>query len=538
MAGGKKSGCGCFLTVVLVILLVIIIVALVLFFMVRDTTTVMSEQAIKDTRSSETIVKSLMGGAIEKSNTTKQIDATFSEEDLNAILAGVVRNKPIQGLEGLAIKFTSENALTFNAQFHYSIFKTVLKADVEFAEVKSEEKTYLQFTIKSIKAGKIGLADWIIKTVGGWMKLEESIKNLKIGGVALNLKLEYSPLRVSIQKSDLTNLLLSKIADESSPLVAELLSWTVSDDNLGKLSFGSGGVGLKINLEDLAYSSSRDGEVTTFTNIPEVTGKLNTLLNNKVIDESKLDASANFIVKGYARLSDSEKSIVNTVDYSSVGISNKESYDGYLPTTNNSFAQFAMQGITSEMLDPNNLLHDGQIALKVNEAQIESLVLTKNFIGTTIAFFAIGEDNKYTTSIIVVDGFDMNITDGRTTISIIISINGYKTIVKVNATGNDQEGTKVQLVVDNIYAGAKQASESLTKALLNALSEQVEDDGWLSCDSENKTITFSFDGVVKGNNYLQIILNNSVTKTKTALKDNIDGNGYVQLTISWDGIVG
>ncbi|MCR4661832.1 MAG: hypothetical protein K5765_07565 [Clostridia bacterium] len=531
MANGRRSGCAGCITAFIIILVLVLATALALFFLVRDTSPIMTEDATKDTRSTEQIVKSLMGSALLETEDAAEIDATFSEADLNAILAGIVRSNKVKGLEGLAINFIDDNSLSFKASFKFSIFQALINADIGFSE--SEDGKTLTFTFKSIKAGKIPMSDTIIKWVGQLAKLDQTIANISVGGTKLNAKLEYSPLRVSVAKETILNLVLNQATSESNNVATSLLSWAVSDNDLGKLSFGKNGVGIKINLTELAYSQVRDGDMSTSINVDQIDTKLETLLNNGAIDCSQIDVSANFIIKGYDKLSSSEKDAISEIDYSSIGINNKQNYEGVLPSEEHTFMQYALGSLDVDMDNPAIIMTSGSAYMKVKESDINTIILTKSLVGTTVTFYNLKNDGTYDVSIITLEAFNMDIKDNETTLSFVISINGYKTIMKIKCAGEPQTGTSLTLNITNMHVGSKVASNDLVKAFLTKVNEAVSGDNWLSCNVEEKTITFSFDSIVKEKQVLKTIMNLSGTQTKSSLKDNNDGDGFVQLEIKW-----
>lgn len=524
------------LKALLAIIIIVIIIVAVLAILLVNNSNVMTSEVEEDTRTVETIVKSSLVDTVANADSTKTIEAGFSVDQLNYIIGAVFRGleekEVSKYLRGAAIQAEDEDTLTLKVGAKYSIFKTVAQLTMDYKADGDD----LVFTVNTIKLGRIKAPTKLLNTIFKKLKLDDALQNITVAGQKIDITIAYSPLSIKIAKQNLVNLIVKAAMSDGDNVTGALLGWA-ANESFSTFNFGENGIGITINTTSLEYDATRDGDLCANLDTNVIDTKIKTLLDNKTITEEQAEVSANFIVRGYDALNTNQKTVVNGIDFSSIGITNNQTYAGMVPHKEFTFYQRTIESAGSALnaIDLNSP-GSGTVTLKMSDADMTDLIVSKGVIGTTSVLYGIGSDGKYVVATIIIESIRMEITDNAMSMCIVVSIDGERLSIKLNTTANPQAGHGITTNYSALKVGDNTANETLANAFYTTLKTVASDSDWITVDDAAKTIELSYKNVIENNNKLSLLTKFSAefVSEETSLVGQNEGDGLLQYRLSWN----
>lgn len=470
----KKHHFG-WLIALIVILLIIVIPIASLYIFVYDSS---DPSEVRDYNVTTSLKQKAVQALSEKREAKEKIALSFGEEDLRGLIQSATKDLSSQSeyLRGFDAKIDGEKLLF---ECYVGNLPLSFKSKITLYTTLSEETDAYVFHIDSFKLGKIGIGSDILSKVGVSFDDKDIDAAFESAGLHVTSDLSEGKITYSKEnaKKDAVTLLASSSADS---LYSSLLSELV-DMNLLTISSKDG---LALSM-DLASIHSNDEYLTPSKNLT-LSSDLNSYRDNVVtlLNEEAFQKEApydtylmEYLIKGFNKLSEDEKNYIKDKDFSSVGISTPLLYEG---------KRYAAEG-----KDLNALLEERKGSLltggiKVSEDELNLLFQDTSLLGTSYLVSA-PFDNVYQSSYVSVDNFYSNITNDHISFVLGINFGGYEVPAILNFK-TVSGSAMLSLQKDHFYLGEKEISENLSKTLLDLLASSLDDEYWISVDSEQETL--------------------------------------------------
>jgi hypothetical protein len=374
------------------------------YFLLSSGNTVPATDGTLTINSDEIQKRLIHGMADTKKN--GQISLSLTEEDLNKALNGVLAALPSDAkgkIKGAHVDIT-DSSYDFAVDIEVPMFKTeiVLVTDlVDNINTDDPLQGSYEFDIKEAKVGRLGHLETIAFSILGGFLNNDSISS-SFASSGIHVTPDLSGRKILYTKANLLADLKTMLSsgDSDSSLAVGFLNQTV-ESNLLKASFHETD-SLKVVADLTSMKTNADyceeGKASTL-DIPAFRDKVASLMNAGIFDISKSNAATmmNYLLKGYASLSDSEKTFISPLDLSSVGITNNETYKGARPSESETVKKALGEGFLSVASEIAAHPSQDKINLfRLGEDTISGTLLESNVFGTSSVLYTKEEDNTYT----------------------------------------------------------------------------------------------------------------------------------------------
>jgi predicted nucleotidyltransferase len=314
--------------------------------------------------------------------------------------------------------------------------KTVVKTAVKITQVGQN----IIIELIDFKIGRISFASEIVKRLMAISDLEAKIKTtLESNGIEAELDLNKFSFTITTNQVQKTILEALK-EDENLDLYKTVFSMFLFEDKVLNINFGlDNKAGAKLDLQKMTYDETVDGKDDIDYNIASVVTKVETMLNNNSLSEKDLSAAFRYLLLGYQRIKDQDLVIINKIDFSSVGISSKSTYQGIIPQGN-----FTMADVFNSITLADLLINPGWLTIRITETDLNKIFLGMDLVGTAFAFPYL-ESGEYRVSYIALSSFYVDIFQDIIEIKLVLDVNGKETIIKTEFTGTKNQDLKIEL---------------------------------------------------------------------------------------------
>ena len=378
-------------------------------------------------------------------------------------------------------------------------------------------------TIDNLKVGKLNFKKSnVVPLIKKYVNSESLIHKLDLSGIKLSANLE--TLTISLDLLDIKGKLLNSIKESKEyGLYETLLGIIFRIDTLINLCDNSDNLGIDIDLASFCYDDEVDAEIPYKIDFDLVNAKIETLLNNKVIDEILSSDVATFITMGN-RVEDQIKENIKNIDLSSIGIENKETYLGIIVYDDKTIEDSFVEQIP-------NLEDFGSFnGFKLEEKDWNNLFIQSNSVGQIYSFVR-EENDLLKSSYIGIESMYIDIKNNSYTLYLLISINGKSLVISLDMLAPSSEGLNIISSIDSINLGSNSLKDEEIIKILDFLSIVIEDE-WINIDSSNKSIGFDFGYIFNNNQNLKSLINNATNiETTFVEKENI-GYSLINLDFS------
>ena len=489
--------------VVLITLLVLILPIIGLYVFIYDGDTKVTHT--DPTQTSEVIGNRILVDSLDPAKEEKKIQFAVSEADMDNMIVSALKDA---GATGGAVRkayvYVHENRYVFYVDIDLRILKTRLKFNTLLRE--NETKDSFIFSIQDVTLGKVsGFKDISKSIVGGFINTTSI--NSFIKQIGLSATYSGSDLAFIYKKADLISDICEKTKNDSIDLYHNVMEAILKDEiftfDLKTQYFVEGTADLvPLTTNELVTDYTDQLKLTANQVGEKCRDKLVQLVNEHHLDVNSVDPSIvfKFLFAGYDHLTEIEQDKVNTVNMSSIGISDKESYKGF----DLDKPQYAPHTVLTNSIKIDNLISkDSSInksICRITENQLNNYLAGRNIVGYTSLLTRFDGDT-YKANFITIDNLYCNLyksTDKIAEFVCKVNINGHQTSLTFASTvpeGGIADG-KMNFTVNEINYGQTEAQsleESLFDLLHNAL---VGDDTTISAITVDKTqhsIIFDFN---------------------------------------------
>jgi len=500
------------IVIVSAVLAAALIALIVVVSLVSDNTDVRHAAAREDTSAFGDRMSDKLSEALSATEETGRIDLTFGEEEFNLLLGAALRGANNEAVRGICVSVEDENSLSLALGVSWSGIKTVLRANITFAETDSS----LVFSCTDMRMGKIKLSASAANSFVG--------KLIKQSALAPETFVKDKEWQIVFDKMTLADYLSGYLAGEDNLELSRIaLERCFREEGMLGLRFGKDNVvGAEISLEKLAYEPLRDGEAYSDISAETLNAKLETLLNNDALSLANINLGAKYLAMGYPKLSDEEKQIIDELDFSSVGITSNSTYKGMI-----SYDERTLGSIVVEHL-PTVIPYTGEVFFKVTEEDINALVLQGDVIGS-VAVFARRTESGYKVSSVLLESFNADISGDTLELKFVLSINGKQLLFSAIMESLPTHITSITISMRGVTMGGMEATDEESAAVFQMIKSVFAAQSWILCDQEAQTVTFDFESAIGDNWLLRLAFSTFGGMVTTSLEEE----GYIKVSVQF-----
>ena len=475
--------------------------------------------------------------SLDRAKTDHVIDYSISENTFNNLIALGFDN-----VDPMVKSFIKKTSAEFNKNEYmlsaevdlFGFFRSRLYIYTEIQKENINNEIVYVFKINNIVIGRAshlyGLSkDYLSKYINN-----DVIKQV-FSSFGFNITPDLANSRVLYSEKNLLsdmNNLIGRKDDESG---SDKLFYSIIDEyidrdsfnfNLNKEHYIGGTIDISAAKTNLTYCS--DEKLNEY-DFDIYRSKAKDIMESGIMPNPDLANSLfSYLVNGHDRSSDSVNNFVKDLDLSSIGISDKETYQGIpLPPK---------VDIISEARDDANsristIPLDG-IICRLDETKFDGSLATQSLFGHTYTLSRRLEDNSVKLNYIVVDNFYSNIIDNHFVFVVQFNINGYPNTVVVDAIADNEDvgEYKMSFSVNDIYYGNELARNHLKEELYTLITDSVKNEDWVfvSFNDEKKQmiidLSTAIDPAVKS-----LVASDGKTGKIRVKGESKDSNGYLEV---------
>lgn len=508
-----------FFKTLLILLVIFVVLPIVLLFVFVFDTGKMKVN-YDDYFSKEGMTKALVVDSLDYTVDQQVAKFSITEDDLNNLLYSSYKdNAEVKKyLTQLAVDIT-DDSYVINASGKFFFFETRAKLTAELSKKMVsrngvEAEAYV-FTIKKVTLGRLTKLKEVIMFF-----LKQFLNNSTLDALTANLNL-HTDLKnecIFIYASDVRDLLNSAVGTGGGMsefyftfindfLDHNLLEFNFYDNNalsinikLDKLTGNDYGEG-----EYVAYKMPYENTLTKLTingeekklSLDVIREAIVSLLNDGIIQTSEIKQISDFLFQGY------HLSIVPDCDLSSIGIPNKETYQGFNLLPPSSMDDLLTDSVAS-FADYDPAVNSFDI-VNIKEEDVNNYLRTQSMLGNKYFLEREVGANKHKVNYIALDNAYINLTSDKAIITAGLNINGLETTITLPMALNETDSTGTKLVYDAepLYYGATPENgerltlNSNTESLIFAtLKDAVRDDSFFFL--EEGKLAIDFGAIING----------------------------------------
>ena len=259
---------------------------------------------------------------------------------------------------------------------------------------------------------------------------------------------------------------------------------------------------LNVNLSNLKFNTSNSQYIPIdFSSIETST---ETLLKNKIINYSQANDIFNFLINGYDDSSEELIDKINSIDLSSINITDKTNYTGLIDKNSISLKEY----INGTNIDYT--LGNTSIKLDISEDNLNSVIQNNDLKGSSYTVCHSQDENiKYSNqmSYVVIEDIKMNMLNNEIKLDLIINIHGYRLGIYADFSTPTHQGLVIEGTLTNLQIGEIELNDYQKTEIIQYLNTMIED-SWISLSNSDNTIKLDFT---------DLIIENEVIKTFTSL---------------------
>ena len=260
-------------------------------------------------------------------------------------------------------------------------------------------------------------------------------------------------------------------------------------------------LGLNIDINKLIFDSNRDVEIPYHVDFNNISDKVEQLLNNEIINLDDANAVGTYLVKGYQKLDANDRSKIDNIDFSSIGINNSSNYEGILVYDDAKVEEIFASQVPTTLEGLQNFS-----GLKLSEKNFNDILLQSNLVGGMFCF-ARKEAGEYQVSYIAIESIYVDLKDNHFAIYLTMSLNGQSIVLNMEIDAQETVGLKVDGNIESLRFGSEVLNDSETTSLLSYLNGTVNQD-WIKIDADSNTIDIDFTNMFSVDESLKTLIEN------------------------------
>ncbi len=442
---------------------------------------------------------------------SENISMVITENDMDNILESALNTT---GVKSGFVKKAYVNIQGRKYTFYIDLDMYAMRSRIKFVTnlEESEDKSTFVFRIKDMS---IGMITGLVKPTKAIVQrfVNEQMVNSVFKQAGLSITFDRENYVLKYKKADIMSDINAMGGNNNMGLflnvVQTLVDKDMADFNIDSPNFLDITMDLKslktneYVTDDAEHIKVQHDDVGT-----QCRDKLVQLVNENQFDQSDQKAFGNnlkivfgyLFSGGYAKLSEDSKALIDSIDFSTVGITDKEAYDGFGLNNSDSYLNDKMK----EGLLTFDDLEDKKTEVTIlNEKDLNNYIAGRNVIGFTTLMHRQTEES-YKINYMTVDNFYSNIYhDGDEQIAEFvckININGYPTSLTFVSTADVGNDSIVFTIKDDGVKYGEVATNELTESFFNIITAALNNgDSTISAattEEGKRTITMHFTNII------------------------------------------
>ena len=449
--------------------------------------------------------------SLDRTIEDEQITMVVTENDMDNILESALNKAGIKsGFINKAYVDIKGKQYTFYIDLDAYVMKSRIKFVTELEE--SEDKQTFIFRIQDMS---IGLLTGLVKPTKAVVSrfVNEQIVNMVFAQAGLSIKFNKTENYLYYAKSDVMSDINGMGGNNNMGLfydvVQTLVKKDMADFNIESANF----LDVTMDLKELKTNEYVTDD-TYHIKVPhdevgtKCRDKLVQLVNadqfdrteEKVFGTNLKTVFAFLFAGGYDKLSDENKALIDSIDFSIVGIADVPGYTGF--DLNNS-SDYLTQKMKEGLMTFDDFEHSQTEVTILNEQDLNNYIAGRNIIGFTTLMHRQAEES-YKINYMTVDNFYSNIYhDGDEQIAEFvckININGYPTSLTFVSNAEVQDDSIVFTIKEDGVKFGNIFAPELNNQFFNVIKGALNN-GDASISAEEKdgknTITMHFSNIVE-----------------------------------------
>lgn len=473
------------------LLIVVLVIVVFLCIMILDFN-VVEPDYLKNETSMELSTETTISRALSYAKTNSKINFYLSEKELNVLLKESTKEinealSPISGrIEALYVDLINESDVKYYCYFSFYGVTSSIKGEFEYREGIDS----LSFSFSNFNIGSLNLKTSLFQ-------------NLSVSGQSINDYLleqmkdtdfrayfaDNGAFNISINNNFVQSFLLDAVKEQNNslfnPIINNILFSTKS------INFGDEQFNFGIDISDFGIDYTKDFSNTKYYTCELAQVDVEELLNNGLIKQDDASLVATFLMSGYDVLNDEEKSRIDEIDFSSVGILDNTDYDGLVEYDKRSISEVLISEITAEN------------AICISESSISSLLLKEGIVGQMYCFVR-NDNDRYSVSFIGIEDMYVDINLNCFDFYFNISINGFVMPLVISTNQVSSNGLRTVHNINNIRLGSS-SFDNDKKEMIDYLASVITID-WFTFDATNSQIIIDFTNEFSSNLELNALL--------------------------------
>ena len=487
--------------VLITLLLVVAIPVGLVYGLFFDDST--KEVTLQEGQTGQSIGNRVIVDSLDPAPEEHHIHAVVTENDVdNLIHYGLEESHFSSKIVKKAYVRVDKNRYKFYADIDLTYFKTRIRFDT----ILSESGDNFIFSIQEITIGRVGGFKKISESVAAAFINENSINNF-IAKTGLSMKYEEKETRFVYKKVDVVDDMNNLISTKEVDLYLSIVKNMVADNMVTYKLQTDDFLDADIDLVPLTTNGVVD-DSHLLVNAQDVTNqvqkKLITLANAKKYDPNVIDSRIVFqyLFAGWEGTGSEERVLIEPIDMSLIGITDKTAYKGFDLVDNT----YSLQDVLDDSVNVEYLVSkNSSINKKVStlkESEINKYLASRNIVGYT-TLLSRWDGTAYKANYITIDNFYCNLYTGQiegvvrpiSEFVAKININGYHTSMTITSYAGDDmaQGKDMVYTISDVKYGTAGA-ENMKKDIISILSSSLnEGDGVMVAIGADNTVRFRFE---------------------------------------------
>ena len=454
---------------------------------------------------------------------SENISMVITENDMDNILESALNTT---GVKSGFVKKAYVNIQGRKYTFYIDLDMYAMRSRIKFVTnlEESEDKSTFIFRIKDMS---IGMITGLVKPTKAIVQrfVNEQMVNSVFKQAGLSITFDRGNYALNYKKADIMSDINAMGGNNNMGLFLNVVQ-TLVDKDMAYFNIDSPNFlditmdlkSLKTNeyvTDDAEHIKVQHDDVGT-----QCRDKLVQLVNEKQFDQSDQKVFGNnlkivfgyLFSGGYAKLNEDSKALIDSIDFTTVGITDKEAYEGFGLNNSDSYLNDKMK----EGLLTFDDLEDKKTEVTIlNEKDLNNYIAGRNVIGFTTLMHRQTEES-YKINYMTVDNFYSNIYhDGDEQIAEFvckININGYPTSLTFVSTADVGNDSIVFTIKDDGVKYGEVATNELTESFFNIITAALN----------NGDSTISAATTEEGKRTITMHFTNIIDEAKTAMKTSAE----------------
>lgn len=448
---------------------------------------------------SEDVLKRVMASCLDDTKTDGKISFKITEEDFNQILIPTINehldDQVGEFLNGFYIDITDTtyNFVIELVENYLNVFKTKVTIVTELEHNKSTNPSedFFIFRIIDLKIGNLSKMFDLGKSVISMFGLDLYIQDFFVQS-GLNIQLDLGKNQMVYNTTDLVHDVVSMIETDNEflDIFIPVVDLSLETGLFGFDFYQNETLELYLNLERFDFNENfcLDETSPVELDLQKHMDDLLTLIQNEIVSSEDAGKLLHYLIHGYEHTDSSNKELVDTLDLTSIGITDNKAYAGDKFPESVSLTDEATNQIKTANLVTGHLA-------SISEEFINDMVGSSPVMGYSLLLQGKDKEGNSKLSYVTIDKFYINLQEDKLSAVCRMNMNGFHTYLifdYVVDLSND-DNRQIVLKPAHIYLGEINAPKELYTVFFEILHNAFNEIEGASFDKDTGDITIAFE---------------------------------------------